>query len=303
MGRVLVAPEGVNGTLAGREAAVDEFIEECKKVEELNNVDWKINVAVGDKLPFNDLHIKLVPELIGCGEQRTFIDSHISFDSTSFGGLKGTGVHLTASDFHEALGSSSENRILLDIRNEFEYDIGHFQGAVSLGTNTYAETWKALDNIFAEPGSTNKEVFMYCTGGIRCEKASAYLRAKGLSNVYQLQGGIHKYLEQFPRSESHFIGKEFVFDARVALPQKLQQRTDDSQLDERHEERSACEDATDGDEIVGRCIDCNDAHDVYSGSIICTVCHMPVLYCPRCVRENLNPGEYYCRNHRYVACL
>lgn len=88
----------------------------------------------------------------------------------------------------------------------FRYAIGHFTGAKNLNTNTYAETWASLDDILQEeglvdakdPNETEKAVYLYCTGGIRCEKASAYVKSKGLNNVFQLQGGIHRYLEAFP---------------------------------------------------------------------------------------------------------
>jgi predicted sulfurtransferase len=289
LGRVLVAPEGINGTLAGPDDSVGDFIAACSSFQCFQSVDWKVSACSGATLPFNDLHIKFVFELIGCGSQRNWIDNHVEYDVSTFGGLTGTGVHLSPSEFHEALtcqptGHNSKS-ILLDIRNEFEYDIGHFRGAASLGTNTYAETWKALDTIFDEATSSGvanreKEVYMYCTGGIRCEKASAYLKSKGIHQVFQLQGGIHKYLEQYSNSSNHFLGKEFVFDARVALGQTV----------------------TTGDiskhAIVGKCSDCEAPYDEYSGQVICTVCHMPVLCCPLCRSSSPYQGEFYCRNHR-----
>jgi predicted sulfurtransferase len=282
LGRVLVATEGINGTVAGPGSSIDKFVAECSLIFE--NVDWKVSSASGSRLPFNDLHIKLVPELIGCGEQKQRIDKQVSFDVSLFGGLSGTGVHLTPQQFHEALNKNENDKLLLDIRNEFEYDIGRFRGAASLRTNTYAETWQALDSIFEDTATVDKPVYLYCTGGIRCEKASAYLKTKGVKQVFQLQGGIHKYLEQFKESGGgHFEGKEFVFDARVALTS--------STADAAPEDAPALQ-------VVGKCIDCCSPYDQYHGQAICTVCHMPVLCCPTCVHQNPFPGEYYCRNHR-----
>lgn len=117
--------------------------------------------------------------------------------------------------------------MIVDIRNQYEYDIGHFQNARNLETFTYSETWSSLDKLFNKKvtsieeteiiGQKQKPIYMYCTGGIRCEKASAYLVAKGYENVFQLQGGIHRYLETFPDG-GLFRGKNFVFDTRVSIP-------------------------------------------------------------------------------------
>jgi UPF0176 protein len=105
------------------------------------------------------------------------------------GGVEGTGVHLTPSEFHEALGR--DDGICIDVRNGFEYDVGHFKNALNLNTYTYSETWSALDNVLKDKDPANN-IYMYCTGGIRCEKASAYVKAKGYKNVFQLEGGIHR---------------------------------------------------------------------------------------------------------------
>lgn len=189
----------------------------------------------------------------------------------------GTGTHLEPEEFHEAL-QKDENAIVLDIRNEFEYDIGHFKGATNLKTFTYSETWSAMEKALEDTEAstqtrTHKPIFMYCTGGIRCEKASAYLRAKGLNDVYQLKGGIHRYMEKYPDG-GLFQGKEFVFDCRVSVP------------------------PSNSSIVVGTCIDCSCSHDNYAGDIACTVCRIPVLVCPACVSSNPYPNEYYCSRHR-----
>jgi UPF0176 protein len=126
---------------------------------------------------------------------------------------------------------------------------------------------------------------LYCTGGIRCEKASSYLRAQGFDAVYQLQGGIHRYLEAFPDG-GLFKGKNFVFDSRLATAAAV----------------SAPEEAP---EVVGRCIDCSAPFDQYSGQVVCTVCRLPVLTCAACKARNASafPGEYYCARHRELRGL
>jgi UPF0176 protein len=236
-GRILVAEEGINGTIAGCEDNVKKFTEYLPTLESCNfiGIDWKFSYGEGD-LPFVDMFIKQAKELISTGEAKGLIQRNSRFDPESFGGIGGTGTHLSPSEFHAAL-ECDPKAVVLDIRNDFEYDIGHFQGALSMKTNTFSETWNRLDGIISELNeeqssdksstkSTSDETssslpangrnyYMYCTGGIRCEKASVYLKAKGLDNVFQLQGGIHRYLEEFPDTNKKFLGRNFVFDSRM----------------------------------------------------------------------------------------
>ncbi len=167
---------------------------------------------------------------------------------------------------------------------------------------------------------------MYCTGGIRCEKASAYLKAKGYNNVFQLQGGIHKYLEEFPQGGT-FHGKNFVFDSRVSMgpttegaaggeiknfdgsssSNNIGNINKDLPADSQQSLELNTENGTSRSgeilhqAVVGRCIDCCSPHDTYSGYIACTVCRMPVLVCPSCVGASQHPGEYHCIRHRSVC--
>ena len=330
LGRVLVASEGINGTLAATtKELLLTFIADMTQDSRFKDVDWKFSSGNGGKLPFNDLHVRVVKEIISTGEMRDFIAKHISFDPKSFGGISGTGTHLTAQQFHEAVKavslspSSNSKAIVVDVRNDYEFDIGHFKGAKCLGTGTYAETWRALDDlVISEFGDVSseekdaKQVFMYCTGGIRCEKASAYLRAKGYSNVFQLQGGIHKYFEAFAGDKDcQFIGKEFVFDGRGAMMATGEEQIvaaaphpsfDFLRITQENGTPVAAAAARtpppspSSSLVVGCCLDCDLPHDIFSGLIVCTVCRMPVLCCPSCVQANPWPGEYYCRRHRQL---
>lgn len=315
LGRVLVAKEGINGTLAGIDGGVCRFIDEMIKDRRFKDVDWKVSSGAG-KLPFSDLHVKHVKEIISTGEMRTFIEKHISFDEHTFGGISGTGIHLTPEAFHEAI--LRDDGVVIDVRNDFEYAIGHFRRATGLNTNTYSESWKALDDIIERelqdnPDVVNKKnIYMYCTGGVRCEKASAYMRARGFERVYQLQGGIHKYFEAYAgREDCQFIGKEFVFDGRVAMC-AAKDHADQLKTSETHpsfkflvDPTTACTTSSDSScsdrNVVGRCFDCLESHDIFSGLIVCTVCRMPVLCCPSCVDSNPYPGEYYCKRHRWIV--
>lgn len=195
LGRILVSSEGINGTLAGSFDSIDRFDVIIRQDDRFRAIDLKYSTGSGENLPFIDLSVRRVDEIISCGQgARQFIDSNITFDPDSFGGIQGTGIHLSPEEFH--VGVQSKESIVLDIRNKFEYDIGHFEKAVGLDTFQYAETFDTLDNILScevplTDGCTanvdsQKPIYMYCTGGIRCEKASAYLKAKGFNNVYQV---------------------------------------------------------------------------------------------------------------------
>jgi UPF0176 protein len=204
LGRILVSPEGLNGTLAGSEAAIDHFAETLSTDDRFKRIDWKYTIDCGEQLPFLGLSIREVDEIISSGYVKSFIADNIQFESDTYGGIVGTGTHLTPTEFHTAI--AKKDGIILDVRNEFEFDIGHFEGSTNLKTFNYAETFKVLDTIMGEPVNntgtkdTNEatpeqqNIYMYCTGGIRCEKASAYLCAKGFTNVYQVQLYTHKQL-------------------------------------------------------------------------------------------------------------
>lgn len=206
LGRILVSHEGINGTLAGGVASVARFVRFLSSDSRFDRIDWKFTLDKGDQLPFLGLSIREVEEIISSGPAKTFIADNIKFENDSYGGIVGTGTHLTPAEFHSAIARG--DGVILDVRNEFEYDIGHFEGSTNLKTFNYAETFDALDKIVgvapAVPESINhsdnstsnsvqtehepdhKNIYMYCTGGIRCEKASAYLCAKGFTNVYQV---------------------------------------------------------------------------------------------------------------------
>lgn len=198
LGRILVSGEGLNGTLAGSIQAVDEFVKQLSEDERFSKIDWKFTVDNGDQLPFLGLSIRQVDEIISSGKAKSFINNNIQFNNDTYGGIVGTGTHLTPEEFHAAI--AKKDGIILDVRNEFEYDIGHFQGSTNLKTFNYAETFGVLDELVVNKQQYRHEtsveedtkqeqpqnVYMYCTGGIRCEKASAYLCAKGVKNVYQV---------------------------------------------------------------------------------------------------------------------
>eukprot|EP01041_Mallomonas_annulata_P002900 gene2900-5690_t len=323
LGRILVASEGINGTLGGSHAAIDDFVRQISEDRRLSKIDWKYSYGNGVELPFVDLFIKHTKELISSGNAYDTIGNQVQFDQNTFGGLSGTGVHLAPEEFHTAIYNNStpnQKKVIIDVRNEMEYAIGHFQGALGLGTHTYAESWTKLDDIINEYGLVSvaengngdgigeevreeKQVFMYCTGGIRCEKASAYMKAKGVKSVFQLQGGIHRYLEAYPNGGS-FLGKNFVFDGRVAVAPDAAQSPSPTATTTAvvavDQEDDKDDEVTTHIAIVGRCQDCECPYDIYCGNRVCTVCRTPLLLCDECLGRVRFPEELHCVRHRHL---
>jgi len=295
-GRVLLSIEGINGTVSAEDdAAINAYISamkdfdlirDCGTPNELEetaslqvvegamklyaNIDWKESaVDEGTQEPFPDLKISVVKEIVSTG-------GALDVDEIpQFGGQ-----HLSPQEFHDAI-QNNENVVLIDVRNTFECDIGHFVNPHTgeAAINPQMVTFSSFDATFCSRKAVelrDKKVLMYCTGGIRCEKASAMLKKRGVQDVSQLQGGIHRYLETFGGHEGFFKGKNFVFDQRVALDPT-------SQDCEAH--HSA---------IVGSCIECSVPFDELSGSRLCTVCRDLVLVCTMC-QSKLR--EYHCYRH------
>ena len=317
LGRILVAEEGINGTLSAfQRVHLDYVIQQIAfKYPQFSNVDWKFSNGKGLQLPFGDLHLRHVKQLIGGGLKGKLVDEMISFDECTIGGLSETctGKHLSPREFHDSLISShqEEEPIVIDVRNKFEYEIGHFRQAMTLDTNTYSESYDSLQQMLVNDLKADKKrpIYMYCTGGIRCEKASAFVKSKGFENVYQLAGGIHRYLDDIDAQESLFVGKNFVFDGRMSLYKQNNDVNPSSchpiNTKLRHgdcvDEGEAAETRPDGNNenivVVGKCIECNIPHDALSGLIICTVCRTPVLVCSSCVVELV---EFHCERHQHL---
>lgn len=256
LGRILLATEGVNGTVSGPAGAVREFISAMSAHALFDGIDWKTSAHNPESgLPFPDLLVKQVKEIVSLGAR----DADPS---------KG-GHHLTPQEFHAAISASSgaSDLVLIDVRSTYEHAIGHFEGATLPNMKEFSAFPSFVDRHAEE--WRGKKVLMYCTGGIRCEKASAYVKSCGVEDVSQLAGGIHRYLEQFPDG-GHFKGKNFVFDRRIAV-------------------------ATHNTTVVGRCVSCAAPYDELSGSRLCTVCRDLVLVCPACA-EALR--EYHCKGHQ-----
>ncbi|MEP6698434.1 MAG: rhodanese-related sulfurtransferase [Verrucomicrobiota bacterium] len=193
-GRILIAIEGINGTLAGPVAAVESYIESLKADERFADVEFKF--SKGDNQTFPKLVVKVRREIVTLNAGAITPDQH---------------NHLTPTEWKRVM-EEDPDVVLLDIRNRFESSAGQFHNAVTCHIENFRELPDYLSQLEA---LKKKKVLMYCTGGIRCEKASALFRSKGFKNVFQLHGGIVTYHEQF--GNEHWQGECFVFDQRMTV--------------------------------------------------------------------------------------
>jgi UPF0176 protein len=216
-GSVLLAHEGINGTLAGSAAAIDSLIAELREGElfggRLDRLELKFSSA--SAMPFARLKIRLKKEIVTLGDRNT--------DPT-----KAVGVYVDAADWNGLI--AAPDTLVIDTRNAFEVAMGSFDGAIDPGIRSFGE-FKDFAARKLDP-QRDKKIAMFCTGGIRCEKASAYLLSCGFEKVYHLKGGILKYLEAVPEAESRWRGGCFVFDERVALRHGLRERQLEDASDE-----------------------------------------------------------------------
>ena len=201
-GTVLIAGEGINGTVAGSPQSIENFKVFLANNNLLSEKDFKISSS--DFLPFPRLKVKLKDEIVTIGD-------------TTVNPQQNVGTYVDPEDWNEFI--SQEDVLVLDTRNTYEVSIGSFKGAIQPDTTNFREFPQWVEEKANIPKDT--KIAMFCTGGIRCEKASSFLIDKGYSNVSHLQGGILNYLENIDEKSSLWSGECFVFDDRVALNHQL----------------------------------------------------------------------------------
>ena len=202
LGRIYVAYEGINAQLSIPSQNLDDLRSQLNTISFLENV--RLNVAIEqDDNSFLKLKIKVRDKIVADGLNDD------TFDVTN------KGVHVDAIKFNELI--DDENTILVDMRNHYETEIGHFKNAITPDVDTFRDSLPLIEEDLS-PHKDDKNLVMYCTGGIRCEKASAYFKHKGFKNVFQLEGGIINYTKQVEQEnlENKFIGKNFVLITDVA---------------------------------------------------------------------------------------
>jgi UPF0176 protein len=216
-GSVLLAHEGINGTLAGSDEAITALVEELRQGAlfggRLDNLELKFSQSA--TMPFQRLKIRLKKEIVTLGD-------------TSADPTRQVGIYVEPADWNALI--ATPDTLVIDTRNAFEVAMGTFAGALDPGIRSFGQ-FREFAARHLDPAK-HRKVAMFCTGGIRCEKASAYLLSRGFAEVYHLKGGILKYLEGVPEAESRWRGECFVFDDRVALGHGLRERQVEHDSDE-----------------------------------------------------------------------
>jgi UPF0176 protein len=197
-GTILIAPEGINGTIAGPDASIRSLLSRLRDDGRFTGLVSKESTSLSR--PFRRWKVKVKPEIL-------------TFGAPEADPNRRAGTYVKARDWNELI--ARDDVLVIDTRNDYEVAIGTFRGAIDPRTRTFTE-FKSFVAENLDPGRDRK-IAMFCTGGIRCEKASAYLRAHGFQEVYHLEGGILKYLEEVPGDQSLWEGACFVFDERVAV--------------------------------------------------------------------------------------
>lgn len=247
-GRIIIAHEGINGTLAGTHEALEAYQQAMEAHELFGNIDFKVSEGASENFP--RMRIVVKDEIVRLG---------IASDVLSF---EDGGQHLTPAQAHELMAQKPEDLVIFDGRNNYESRIGAFEGAITPNLDTFREFPEYIDKNLEQ--FKDKTVLMYCTGGVRCERLSAYLKTKQVAKeVVQINGGIHRYAEQFP--DGFFKGKNYVFDARIAMKVS--------------------------DDILGSCDICNVPCDEYTNCIN-TRCNKQIISCDACLRAyNITCGK------------
>ena len=197
-GTIILSQEGINGTISGKKKKLDLVINKIKKIFKFNNFD-SLNSSKSKFQPFHRGKVKIKKEVVPMGIKvlKRKLKNHVE-----------------PSKWNKLI--NDENTFLIDVRKPFEYDVGTFNGAVNPQVNNFREFPKYLKNLHKD-----KNIAMFCTGGIRCEKAGVYLQTTGFQNVYQLKGGIINYLKKIKKNKSLWRGECYVFDNRVSIKHGL----------------------------------------------------------------------------------
>ncbi len=254
LGRIYIATEGINAQLSLPADQFNAFKTHLDTVEFLKDI--RLNIAVEqDNMSFLKLKVKVRNKIVADGLNDD------TFDVTN------KGVHVNADAFNDLI--EDENTVLVDMRNHYESEIGHFKNAVKPDVDTFRESLDIIEDDL-KAHKEDKNLVMYCTGGIRCEKASAYFKHKGFKNVYQLEGGIIEYTRQVKAEalENKFIGKNFVFDDRRA--EKI------------------------SDDVIANCHQCGNPCDTH---VNCAneACHLLFIQCDSCKTEMDNCCSTNCK--------
>lgn len=266
-GRILIAHEGINGTLEGLKENTAQYIELMHAQNgnegtfgDFSDVKFKQSPGTADRTAFPKMKIKVRKEVVSLGLDR--------YGEEDIDPNKVTGVHLDPVELKKWY-ESGEDFEVIDMRNDYEFKVGHFKNSINPELNNFRDLPEVLAkseklNQIKKASEEGKKVLTVCTGGIRCEKASGYLINKGFKNVYQLNGGMHKFMEQFPGED--FLGSLYVFDNRETMDFAA----------EKGIERL----------VVGKCDVCKATTEKYTNCANIE-CHLKMLCCESCLNDSI----------------
>ncbi len=206
LGTFLIAHEGINGTISGLPENIDRVVNFIKSWDEI--IDLEVKYSISTQNGFYRMKVKVKKEIVTMG--LPFINP-----------ANNKGKYVEADKWNEFI--SQEDVIIIDTRNFYETSIGKFKGSIDPNTKTFRDFPKWVDEFANNTVNKGKKIAMYCTGGIRCEKATSFMIEKGFDEVYHLKGGILKYLETVPENDSDWEGDCFVFDQRISVKHNLKQ--------------------------------------------------------------------------------
>ncbi len=246
-GRILVADEGINGTVGGTQEITNEYMRIMRLDSRFKDMEFKISEGAANS--FKKIFVRYRPELVTLGTEEK-IDPN-----------KNGGKYLEPEELKK-MYDASDDFVIIDMRNDYEANIGRFKNAVTLKMKVFKELPEIVKRDLLP--FKNKKVVTYCTGGIRCEKASALLKKNGFKNVYQLHGGVAQFGRKFP--DNYWEGKLFVFDERMAIPINSPGK----------------------EKILAQCLHCQKPWDDYINCINAE-CNKLIILCPGC-RTKWNDG-------------
>jgi len=258
LGRTYIASEGINAQISVPTENFETFVEDLFTIDFLNGI--RLNTAVDEGKSFYALKVKLRNKIVADGIEDP------DFDPSN------TGKYLNVEEWNNQL--SDPNTVVVDMRNHYESEVGHFEGAICPDVDTFREELHIVEDILQN--DKDKKVLMYCTGGIRCEKASAYMKHKGFENVYHLEGGIIKYARDAKANnlDIKFKGVNFVFDERLA-------------------ERIS-------DEVIAACHQCGEPFDHHTNCLNLG-CHILFIQCNKCKEKYENCCSEECQNITHLS--
>ncbi len=252
-GRIIIAHEGINGTLEGTADNIEKYIKETKKIKEFSDINFKKSEGQGRSFP--KLSVKLRKEIVTLGRPNIFpIPSETGAD------------YMNAEDLHMLLEKKKDEVVVLDMRNEYELKVGKFDSSIALPVQNFREIPAHAREL---EKYKNKTVVAVCTGGVRCEKGTAYLKQElGFEHIYQLHDGIVTYMTKYPRG--HFKGALYVFDGRVTM------RTDGMPV-----------------EVIGKCELCGSASEKFVNCSLAK-CHKHFIVCLTCLEKSGGEKKIVC---------